>query len=1081
MKPPRRGRSRRAAHPWFLMGALVGSATLGIRGAVPAVHASEPADRTAVIAPDRRITISRAALDASIARVRIWTPSETLLRMNDQAPSGSTALQALRFDLPPGPLGATLDAFEKLTGIRITVAEADIRTLASPGVTGLHSAERALETLLTGTGAGFRLAGPGVAVIELRARPESVDVRAPVPRPASPSFTRPVLDTPQTIAIVPREVIEAQGATTLRDVLRNVPGITYQAGEGGGGLPGDTLTMRGFSATGDIFVDGVRDSGAYSRDAFNLEQVEVVKGPASTYGGRGTTGGSINLVTKTPHLEGAHSVAISGGSARAGRATLDLNQPVGRGAAARLTAMASGAGVPGRNVVENRSWAITPSIAVGLQSRTRATLSYQHLEQDNVPDYGLPWAAFEAAPAVDQSNFYGLEDYDFEDIRNDTATLRISHSLTGAMSLRNLARYAETRRDSAITAPRPPNRQLQQRTMSHETLANQTSFDAAFKVGRTRHTVVAGLDVAREATDNRNRAQTANQPQTNLLAPDPEERPFGPMPENTGAPSAARTSTLGAYVFDTVALTDAFELTGGLRWDRSRVDYESTSLPSGVVTALSRSDRFVSWRAGAIYKPRPEGSLYAGASTSFNPSADASAAGPGLSENPNAVNNAGLEPERSRNYEVGAKWELFGSRLLAGAALLPDGEDERAHAQSRVGAVRPRGPPSRRRHRDQRDRAADVPLVTPWRLHLDGQRDSRHGKSDGAERQPRARASKLAQPVDIVRLRVAAERRRGRPVHGQRVPEHREHARGPGLLARERDGVVRRERAPDPAGQWGQSRGHQVRRSRGRRALHPRTPTIGSLHRRHQVLTKPGGGRAGTTSEAGRISRMLLHVPDVLTREQVARARTVLDAAEWVDGRVTAGHQSARTKDNLQLPESSPAALELGGMVLAALQRSPLFISAALPLRVFPPLFNRYEGGQAFGTHVDNAIRHVPGTGQRIRTDLSATLFLADPGEYDGGELSVEDTYGVHSVKLPAGHMVLYPSTSLHHVRPVTRGARIASFFWVQSMVRDDGERTLLFDLDSAIQEIADTEREQSAATTLTGVYHNLLRRWAQV
>lgn len=218
---------------------------------------------------------------------------------------------------------------------------------------------------------------------------------------------------------------------------------------------------------------------------------------------------------------------------------------------------------------------------------------------------------------------------------------------------------------------------------------------------------------------------------------------------------------------------------------------------------------------------------------------------------------------------------------------------------------------------------------------------------------------------------------------------------------------------------------------------------------------------------------MLLAIPDVLTAEQVSHARRILDAADWVDGRVTAGHQSAQTKDNMQLPENHPAALELGEMILAALGQNALFISAALPSRVFPPLFNRYQGGQAFGTHVDNAIRQVTGTGHRIRTDLSATLFFSHPDEYQGGELVVEDTYGTHGVKLPAGHMILYPATSLHHVSPVTSGARLASFFWIQSMVRDDGARTLLFDLDTGIQRMAGVQ--------LTGVYHNLLRRWAEI
>lgn len=224
---------------------------------------------------------------------------------------------------------------------------------------------------------------------------------------------------------------------------------------------------------------------------------------------------------------------------------------------------------------------------------------------------------------------------------------------------------------------------------------------------------------------------------------------------------------------------------------------------------------------------------------------------------------------------------------------------------------------------------------------------------------------------------------------------------------------------------------------------------------------------------------MLIQVPQVLTAEQAAQCRHWLEASEWVDGKVTAGYQSSRAKNNMQLPEDHPIAQKVGDVILAALEQSPLFMAAALPLRVFPPLFNRYSGGQSFGTHVDNAIRQSRVTGARIRTDLSATLFFTGPEEYEGGELVVEDTYGVQSVKLPAGDMVLYPSTSLHHVRPVTSGARLCSFFWIQSMVRDDGKRTLLFDLDLTIQRISQESPDHFAAVPLTGIYHNLLRRWA--
>jgi len=226
---------------------------------------------------------------------------------------------------------------------------------------------------------------------------------------------------------------------------------------------------------------------------------------------------------------------------------------------------------------------------------------------------------------------------------------------------------------------------------------------------------------------------------------------------------------------------------------------------------------------------------------------------------------------------------------------------------------------------------------------------------------------------------------------------------------------------------------------------------------------------------------MLIQIPDVLTPEQVAHARRLLESADWVDGRITAGHQAVHVKDNAQLPEQHPVGRELGDIIISSLQKNALFISAALPLRVFPPLFNRYRGGQSFGNHVDNAIRQTTNGGLRIRTDLSCTLFLAEPEEYDGGELLVEDTYGVHSVKLPAGHMVLYPSSSLHNVTPVTRGERVASFFWLQSMIRDDGERTLLFDLDTAIQRLTLDLPDHPSVVQLTAVYHNLLRRWAQI
>jgi len=228
---------------------------------------------------------------------------------------------------------------------------------------------------------------------------------------------------------------------------------------------------------------------------------------------------------------------------------------------------------------------------------------------------------------------------------------------------------------------------------------------------------------------------------------------------------------------------------------------------------------------------------------------------------------------------------------------------------------------------------------------------------------------------------------------------------------------------------------------------------------------------------------MLLQVPQVLNSEQVALCRERLASAAWVDGRITAGHQSGKAKDNEQLPETDPVAIELGALVRGALKNNDNYFSAALPRVVFPPLFNRYRGGQAFGFHVDNAIRYDRSGQlvQPVRTDLSATLFLSAPEDYDGGELIIEDTFGTQRVKLAAGDMVLYPGTSLHRVTPVTRGERLACFFWIQSLVRDDGDRRLLFELDISIRRLTQTTPEHPALVQLTGVYHNLLRRWAEV
>ena len=225
---------------------------------------------------------------------------------------------------------------------------------------------------------------------------------------------------------------------------------------------------------------------------------------------------------------------------------------------------------------------------------------------------------------------------------------------------------------------------------------------------------------------------------------------------------------------------------------------------------------------------------------------------------------------------------------------------------------------------------------------------------------------------------------------------------------------------------------------------------------------------------------MLLHIPGLFSREEVLRIRQALEETEWADGKITAGHQSAKAKHNLQLPESHPLAKEIGAAMLERLWSNPLFMSAALPHKIFPPLLNCYTAGGSFDFHIDNAVRQPKGSHERVRTDLSSTLFFSDPDEYDGGELVIQDTYGEQRIKLPAGHLVVYPGTSLHQVTPVTRGARLASFFWTQSLVRDDAQRSLLYPMDRAIQSLTAKGDSDDEVSTLIGVYHNLLRQWSE-
>jgi catecholate siderophore receptor len=501
---------------------------------------------------------------------------------------------------------------------------------------------------------------------------------------SSPKYTQPLRDVPQTITVISESVIKDQGATTLRDVLRNSPGITFQAGEGGGGLPGDqNFTMRGFSSRNSLFIDGVRDTGAYVRDSFNLQQVEVIKGPTGAIAGRSATSGAINQVSKTPQLGDAQSYSLGYGSDDYRRVTADTNLGLSDSSALRLNAMYHDAGVSNRDVVENKRWGIAPSFALGLGGPTRLTLSYLYMDEDNVPDYGLPWGsvtqggvtyptgAYNTRPAVDQSNFYGLVGYDFEDVESQVATAQLEHDFNEAFTVRSVLRYLDTDRSSAITSPRPPNRNLQRRDIATENLTSLTDLTFRFATGSVTHTLVTGLELSRETTDNRNSSQNTNQPPiTDFFRPDPHQRPIGPMPANTGNPAETQMETRALYVLDTLALNEQWSLSAGLRLDAADIEYTQHNFTTrAVVTDVDKSEEEVTWNAAVIYKPAESGTLYLAYGTGFDPTFDAGAVGAGLSSDPTAVNFVNLAPEKSSNLELGTKWELFEGRLALNGAL----------------------------------------------------------------------------------------------------------------------------------------------------------------------------------------------------------------------------------------------------------------------------------------------------------------------------------------------------------------------------------------------------------------------------
>ncbi|HEX2271428.1 MAG TPA: TonB-dependent siderophore receptor [Pyrinomonadaceae bacterium] len=588
-------------------------------------------------------------------------------RLEDK-PTVSEQQRQLVFDIPADTLEAVISKFQKIADLQVVIPNQAMRAIASPGVRGTFSPEQALREILRGTGISYRFTDKSTAILEIHTDTASVEVREDTrPVLSSPKYTQPLLDTPQTITVISKEVMEEQGATTLRDVLRNVPGLTITAGEGGNPA-GDNLTLRGFSARNDIFVDGVRDISPQARDPFNLEQVDVVKGPGSAYTGRGSTGGSINLINKVPGLRRSFAGTLDFGTDSTRRATADMNIPIGDTIGFRLNLLAHHSGVAGRDVVKFDRWGVAPSLTLGLGKPTRLTISYYKLKQDNISDYGIPWVPatnnvlveHRDRPApVPRDTFYGFRDRDFEKLNSDLVTLKFERDFNDALSLRNQLRFSNSSRDSMATPPRFAsndstviNREMRSWITEDKVWDNQTDFIARFSTGGIEHALVTGVNLSRE--NNTRVTRTAGNSQTTLLNPNPDDIFTGPITISPIVGDVTANSQ-ALYVFDTATLGRKWELNGGLRWDRFDADgITTTGAP------VSRVDRMLSVRAGAVFKPLPQGAVYASYGTSLNPSLE------GLSYN---TANIVIDPEKTYTLEAGSKWDFFNSRVLLSGAI----------------------------------------------------------------------------------------------------------------------------------------------------------------------------------------------------------------------------------------------------------------------------------------------------------------------------------------------------------------------------------------------------------------------------
>jgi len=619
-----------------------------------------------------KVALGRLPHGASIggrARANANSDSTSGPKTGEQ-PKGTAAADrsARHFDIPAGSLDSALAAFESVTQVHVIFSEEGIRSLSSDGVRGLYTSEQALVRLLEGSGVSYRFTAPGEVTLKLSANSTSVEVTADtLPMVASPKYTEPLMEVPQSISVVQKQILEDQGTTTLRDALRNVAGISLAAGEGG--AQGDNLTIRGFTARNDIFLDGMRDFGSYYRDSFNYEAVDVLQGPTSVTFGRGSTGGVVNQESKVPVDQHFIEGTLVFGSDATRRITADINQPLGQETALRLNVMGVDGGVAGRDIAENRRFGVAPSLAFGLGTNTRVTLSYLHEGADDTPDYGVPWLFSGPAP-VDRSNYYGFEDGNYLRTNVDIATARVEHDVNSSIKLRDQARYGHYRRGVRITEPRVAGTPTVDTPLEDLNVTrNQIAVDSLetflddqldatfnFRTGLIKHSLVAGVEGGRE-TSSPTRFAWTNVPGDSLLNPDESDAFTGNSAVSSDVHATA--VSVGAYVVDTLKFGTRVDVIGGLRWDRFDTSYNSQS-PTAAPAQFSRVDQQPSYRAALVYKPVHYGSIYFDYGTSFNPSAETFALTAGT---------ANLGPEKNRTFEVGTKWDLPNKKLSVEGAL----------------------------------------------------------------------------------------------------------------------------------------------------------------------------------------------------------------------------------------------------------------------------------------------------------------------------------------------------------------------------------------------------------------------------